>query len=140
VSCSTSRVLVHGRKTESSTNDNGGAAPLIQDRRLVKRTSSAVVFWFSGTYGSMFGSCREGDPIPKNPNGREPEFSEDDIQREELGPRGVPWNPDPAQMITQPEKKMPKAVDPWAHGVIEPEVDDSQKEFAHHTVVEASGT
>jgi hypothetical protein len=29
--------------------------------------------------------------MPDKPiNGREPEFSEEDIQREELGPRGVP--------------------------------------------------
>ena len=31
-------------------------------------------------------------------NGVEPEKSEDDIQREQLGPRGVPGAPDPAKM------------------------------------------
>ena len=32
------------------------------------------------------------------PNGTEPAKSEDDIQRELLGPRGVPGAPDPAKM------------------------------------------
>jgi hypothetical protein len=52
-------------------------------------------------------------PMPKEPiNGREPEFSEEDIQREQLGPRGVPGKPDPAKMTPQREKKQPKNVDP----------------------------
>ncbi|WP_407114141.1 hypothetical protein [Bradyrhizobium sp. LMG 9283] len=38
------------------------------------------------------------------------ERSEDDIQREELGPRGVPESP--AKMTPQREKKTPKDVDP----------------------------
>jgi hypothetical protein len=38
-------------------------------------------------------------------NGVEPEKSEDDIQRELLGPRGVPGAPDPAKMTPQREKK-----------------------------------
>jgi hypothetical protein len=37
-------------------------------------------------------------------NGREPDFSEEDIQREEFGPRGVPGKPDPAEMTPQREK------------------------------------
>jgi len=45
------------------------------------------------------------------PNGVEPEFSEDDIQREQLGPRGVPGAPDPAKMTPQREKKTPKTID-----------------------------
>jgi hypothetical protein len=45
-------------------------------------------------------------------NGREPDFSEEDIQREEFGPRGVPGKPDPAEMTPQREKKTPKNVDP----------------------------
>jgi len=52
-------------------------------------------------------------PMPKEPiNGREPEFSEEDIQREQLGQRGVPGKPDPAKMTPQREKKQPKDVDP----------------------------
>jgi hypothetical protein len=51
--------------------------------------------------------------MPKEPiNGPEPTFSEDDIQREQLGPRGVPGVEDPAKMTPQREKKMPKNVDP----------------------------
>lgn len=45
-------------------------------------------------------------------NGREPEKSEDDIQREQLGPRGVPGKESPAKMTPQREKKTPKDVDP----------------------------
>jgi hypothetical protein len=45
-------------------------------------------------------------------NGVEPEKSEDDIQREQLGPRGVPGAPDPAKMTPQRAKKTPKHVDP----------------------------
>ncbi|WP_035972877.1 hypothetical protein [Bradyrhizobium sp. WSM3983] len=42
----------------------------------------------------------------KNPiNGVEPERSEDDIQREQLGPRGVPGKESPAKMTPQREKK-----------------------------------
>jgi hypothetical protein len=40
-------------------------------------------------------------------NGVEPEKSEDDIQRELLGPRGVPAAPDPAKMTPQRAKKTP---------------------------------
>ena len=49
---------------------------------------------------------------PREPNGVEPSRSEDDIQREQLGPRGVPGAPDPAKMTPQREKKTPKHVDP----------------------------
>ena len=45
-------------------------------------------------------------------NGREPDKSEDDIQREKLGPRGVPGKESPAKMTPQREKKTPKEVDP----------------------------
>jgi len=46
------------------------------------------------------------------PNASEPPQSEDDRQREELGPRGVPGAPDPAKMTSQREKKTPKNPDP----------------------------
>jgi hypothetical protein len=45
-------------------------------------------------------------------NGVEPEKSEDDIQRELLGPRGVPGAPDPAKMTPQRAKKTPTYLDP----------------------------
>lgn len=45
-------------------------------------------------------------------NGREPAFSEEDVQREKFGPRGVPGKPDPARMTPQREKKTPDNVDP----------------------------
>jgi len=42
-----------------------------------------------------------------DPNGVEPPFSEDDLQREQLGPRGIPGQPDPAKMTPQRQKKTP---------------------------------
>ena len=48
----------------------------------------------------------------REPNGVEPSFSEDDIQREQFGPRGVPGAPDPAKMTPQREKKTPANLDP----------------------------
>ncbi len=48
----------------------------------------------------------------REPNGVEPAFSEEDIQREQFGPRGVPGAPDPTKMTPQREKKTPKDVDP----------------------------
>jgi hypothetical protein len=51
--------------------------------------------------------------MPDEPiNGREPALSEEDIQREQLGPRGVPGKDSPAKMTPQREKKTPKDVDP----------------------------
>ena len=51
--------------------------------------------------------------MPNEPiNGREPEKSEDDIQREKLGPRGVPGKESPAKMTPQREKKRPKMSTP----------------------------
>jgi hypothetical protein len=44
-------------------------------------------------------------------NGREPSFSEDDIQREQLGPRGIPGKESPTRMTPQREKKTPGDVD-----------------------------
>jgi hypothetical protein len=44
---------------------------------------------------------------PIEPNGVEPPFSEDDLQREQPGPRGIPGQPDPAKMTPQREKKTP---------------------------------
>ena len=53
------------------------------------------------------------DAMPKEPiNGREPEFSEEDRQREKLGPRGVPGKEDPAKMTPKQEKNTPKKIDP----------------------------
>jgi hypothetical protein len=51
--------------------------------------------------------------MPDEPiNGREPDKSEDDIQRDELGPRGIPGQESPAKMTPQREKKTPHDVDP----------------------------
>lgn len=50
-----------------------------------------------------------------NPNGVEPPFSEDDIQRQQLGPRGVPGQPDPAKMTPQRAKKTPTDPDRGGH-------------------------
>jgi hypothetical protein len=37
--------------------------------------------------------------------------TEDEMQREELGPRGVPGEPDPARMTPQQKKNTPKDID-----------------------------
>ncbi len=41
-----------------------------------------------------------------------PRPTEDDLQREQFGPRGIPGAPDPAKMTPQREKKTPKQPDP----------------------------
>lgn len=41
-----------------------------------------------------------------------PRLTEDEIQREQLGPRGVPGKPDPAKMVPQRRKKTPSDFDP----------------------------
>jgi hypothetical protein len=41
-----------------------------------------------------------------------PRLTEDDIARAQLGPRGVPGQPDTAKMTPQQEKNMPKDIDP----------------------------
>ena len=50
-------------------------------------------------------------PRVAEPNGVEPAFSEDDIQREMFGPRGVKGAPDPAVMTPQRAKKTPTHID-----------------------------
>jgi hypothetical protein len=41
-----------------------------------------------------------------------PRLSEDDIQREQFGPRGVPGKADPAKMVPQRKKKTSSDFDP----------------------------
>jgi hypothetical protein len=52
-------------------------------------------------------------PTPRvsEPNGVEPAFSEDDIQRDLFGPRGVKGAPDRAVMTPQRAKKTPSTID-----------------------------
>ncbi len=45
-------------------------------------------------------------------NDGQPRPSEDDVQRDKLGPRGVRGKSDPAKMTPQREKKTPKNIDP----------------------------
>jgi hypothetical protein len=45
-----------------------------------------------------------------------PRQSEDDQQREQFGPRGVPGQPDPARMVPQRKKKTPSDFDPGHTG------------------------
>src|SRR5436853_7798424 len=60
---------------------------------------------------SLFAPTSPGDIMSDKPiNGREPNFSEEDLQREELGPRGVPGEESPTKMTPQREKKKPKTV------------------------------
>lgn len=57
-----------------------------------------------------------GTPMKRvEPNGVEPEFSEDDLQRQQFGPRGVPGQADPARMTPQRAKKTPENADPGGH-------------------------
>ena len=48
-----------------------------------------------------------GATRPREPKGIVLLFSEDDLQREQLGPRGIPGQPDPAKMTPQRKKKTP---------------------------------
>jgi hypothetical protein len=48
----------------------------------------------------------------RDPNGVEPEWSEEDIKRAQFGPRGIPGGPDPARMTPQRRKKTPTYIDP----------------------------
>jgi len=48
---------------------------------------------------------------PQVDDGR-PRQSEDDQQREQFGPRGVPGQADPAKMVPQRRKKTPSDFDP----------------------------
>jgi hypothetical protein len=61
------------------------------------------------TQGESVGS--ETPPKVRQPVGIEPEFSEDDIQRAQFGPRGVPGAADPAKMTPQRAKKTPSHID-----------------------------
>jgi hypothetical protein len=45
-------------------------------------------------------------------NGREAAFSEEDIQREKLGPRGVPDKESPAKTTAPSREENPQDVDP----------------------------
>jgi hypothetical protein len=47
--------------------------------------------------------------VPKDERGL---LTEDEMQRERLGPRGVPGQPDPARMTPQRKKKTPEKIDP----------------------------
>jgi hypothetical protein len=46
----------------------------------------------------------------------QPRQSEDDQQRQQLGPRGVLGQPDPAKMVPQRRKKTPSDFDPGHTG------------------------
>ncbi|WP_398473460.1 hypothetical protein [Tardiphaga sp.] len=52
--------------------------------------------------GESNGQISDADPRP----------SEEDLQRQELGPRGVPGKADPAKMTPQRDKKTPLSSDP----------------------------
>jgi hypothetical protein len=51
--------------------------------------------------------------MPREPvNGREPEYSDDDIQREDLEPHGAPGIDRQSKLTPQREKKATRNVDP----------------------------
>jgi len=61
----------------------------------------------------LSGKTSDEDAMPnKQINGREPEFSEEDRQREKLGQRGVPGKASSANAPPQQEKSAPKHPDP----------------------------
>jgi hypothetical protein len=62
--------------------------------------------------GTQDPTTRRNDAYRTEPNGVEPTFSEEDIQRQQFGPRGVPGKPDSATMTPQRKKKTPENVDP----------------------------
>jgi hypothetical protein len=72
-----------------------------------------LLAWERRFYTDVNRPCAKETSMPRNrePNGVEPDFSEDDIQREQFGPRGVPGRPDPAKMTPQRDKKTPKHID-----------------------------
>ncbi|WP_164940634.1 hypothetical protein [Bradyrhizobium zhanjiangense] len=49
---------------------------------------------------------------PRPIDGVAPDKTEDDIAREQLGPRGVLGAPNPARMVPKVEKNTPKHIDP----------------------------
>jgi hypothetical protein len=78
-----------------------------RDRRQARKTDQIVRDRYAHKT-NLIKTSKPQEPV----DGREPDFSEDDIQREQLGPRGVPGKADPAKMTPQREKKQPKHVDP----------------------------
>jgi hypothetical protein len=48
---------------------------------------------------------------PPSATKKESDKTEDDLQREHLGPRGVPGEPDPARMTPQQKKNIPNGID-----------------------------
>jgi len=55
----------------------------------------------------MSGPDSNPDAPRREPNGVSPAFTEDDLQREQLGPRGIPGDPGKPEMTPQREKKTP---------------------------------
>ena len=60
--------------------------------------------------------------MPDEPINRpEPDFSEDDLQREELGPRGVPGKESPTKMTPQVRRRRRKTLIPdTQHSCLKP--------------------
>lgn len=87
-------------------------------RRGTDRVGDQVVRQRYRENESVAGAESRADAVPRTsagrltePNGREPDFSEDDIQRAMFGPRGVKGAPDPAKMTPQRAKKTPTTID-----------------------------
>jgi hypothetical protein len=87
-----------------------------RDRAAI-RAAEEVTRWRLREQEDAAGVCSRLDPPPqpprrlREPNGIEPAFSEDDIQRHLFGPRGVKGAPDPAVMTPQRAKKTPSYID-----------------------------
>jgi hypothetical protein len=69
-----------------------------QDRSLGPNDATGLGSAEPYSGGESSGQLADADPRP----------SEEDIQRDELGPRGVPGKDDPATMTPQREKKIPE--------------------------------
>ncbi len=54
----------------------------------------------------------ESTRIRRQVDDGKPRLTEDEIQREQFGPRGVPGKSDPAKMVPQRRKKTPSDFDP----------------------------
>ncbi len=54
----------------------------------------------------------ESTGVHRQTDDGQPRQSEDDQQREQFGPRGVPGKADPAKMVPQRKKKTPTDFDP----------------------------
>ncbi|WP_082512521.1 hypothetical protein [Afipia sp. Root123D2] len=81
------------------------------DKKRAQDSSSKNILG-SGPQNSSTEKLSARNPHQRQTDDGEARQSADDIQREQLGPRGVPGERDPAKMTPQREKKTPRHIDP----------------------------